>query len=235
VLFETEVDALDITVLKGGAAEVGQWASDNGFRLPPDAPEVLDFYANRSPIFLAAVFDANAAKERGQEVGDGTPVHIAIPTPNPWVPIRILALGKTGQDRIDADVFLLTDRAPAFLPAPTGANGMRLDHSAAATPLLLDDLRSDRGMEWVPKAGWLTKIVVDARAPQLSYDLAIDASGAGVPSWVQAGFDAPPPIVIESATWTRGVMAGLIAIGVLLIVVAISRPAAGTGRLTPQG
>jgi hypothetical protein len=30
-------------------------------------------------------------------------------------------------------------------------------------------------------------------------------------------------------------MAGLIAIGVLLIVVAISRPAAGTGRLTPQG
>jgi hypothetical protein len=235
VLMEVQIDALDITVLKGGAAEVGQWASDNGFRLPPDAPEVLDFYANRSPIFLAAVFDANAAKERGQEVGDGTPVHIAIPTPNPWVPIRILALGKTGQDRIDADVFLLTDRAPAFLPAPTGANGMRLDHSAAATPLLLDDLRSDRGMEWVPKSGWLTKIVVDARAPQLSYDLAIDASGAGVPSWVQAGFDAPPPIVIESATWTRGVMAGLIAIGVLLIVVAISRPAAGTGRLTPQG
>ena len=35
------------------------------------------------------------------------------------VPIRILALGKTGADRIDADVFLLTDRAPAFLPSPT--------------------------------------------------------------------------------------------------------------------
>jgi len=26
----------------------------------------------------------------------------------------------------------------------------------------------------------------------------IDATGAGVPSWVQAGFDAPPTIVVES-------------------------------------
>jgi Uncharacterized protein conserved in bacteria (DUF2330) len=235
VIMQVRIDALDITVLKGGAAEVGQWASKNGFRLPPDAPEVLDFYANRSPIFLAAVFDAEAAKDRGQEIGDGTPVHVTIPTPNPWVPIRILALGKSGQDRIDADVYLLTDRAPAFLPAPTGANGMTLDHSAVATELLLDDLRSDQGMGWVPETGWLTKIAVDARAPQLSYDLAIDASGAGVPSWVQAGFDAPPPIVVESATWTRAVMAGLLAIGVLLVVLAVGRPVGASGRLTPQG
>ena len=34
---------------------------ERGFRLPPDAPEVLDFYAERSPIFLAAAFDADAA------------------------------------------------------------------------------------------------------------------------------------------------------------------------------
>ena len=86
VLMEVQIDALDITVLKGGAAEVGQWASDHGFRLPPDAPEVLDFYAKRSPIFLAAVFDADAAKERGQEVGDGTPVHISDPDDEPVGP-----------------------------------------------------------------------------------------------------------------------------------------------------
>ena len=30
-------------------------------------------------------------------------------------------------------------------------------------------------------------------------------------------------------------MAGLVAIGILLIVVAIGRPSAATGRLTPQG
>jgi hypothetical protein len=223
-----------VTVLKGGAADVGKWAADHGFRLPPDAPEVLEFYANRSPIFMAAVFDADAAAERGQAIGDGTPIHVSIPTPNPWVPIRVLALGKTGADRIEADVFLLTDIAPAFLPAPTGSNGMRIDHSDTATQSLLDDLRSDRGMEWVPTDGWLTKIAVDAEAKQLSYDLAIDASGQGVPSWIQAGFDAPPAITVfvESATWTRLVFAAIVALGVLIVFVAFARPAAG--RLTPQ-
>ena len=62
------------------------WATEHGFRLPPDAPEVLDFYAARSPIFLAAVFDADAAAERGQAIGDGTPVHITIPTDQPVGP-----------------------------------------------------------------------------------------------------------------------------------------------------
>ena len=235
-IMKVKIDALDVTVLKGGAADVGKWAADHGFRLPPDAPEVLEFYAKRSPIFLAAVFDADAAAARGQAVGDGTPVHVTIPTPNPWVPIRVLALGKSGQDRIEADVFLLTDIAPAFLPAPTGSNGMRLDHSQAATPGLLDDLRSDRGMEWVPKGGWLTKIAIDAAAPQLSFDLAIDASGQGVPSWVQAGFDAPTPItiVVESETWTRIVFGAIVALGLLIVVVAFTRPAAGRSPLTPQ-
>jgi hypothetical protein len=234
-LMKVKIDALDVTVLKGGAAEVGKWASDHGFRLPPDAPEVLDFYAKRSPIFLAAVFDADAAQARGQGIGDGTPVHVTIPTPNPWVPIRILALGKSGADQIDADVYLLTDRAPAFLPAPTGANGMRLDHSALATSSLLDDLRSDRGMSWVPSNGWLSKVEVDGSASQLSYDLAIDASGAGVPSWVQAGFDAPP-VVVGSSRWSSALMAGLVAIGVLMLVVALGRSVTGgAARLTPQG
>src|SRR6187200_164207 len=96
-IMKVKIDALDVTVLKGGAKDIGQWAKDHGFRLPPDAPEVLDFYANRSPIFLAAAFDADAAAQRGQAIGDGTPVHITIPTDNPWVPLRILALGKTGE------------------------------------------------------------------------------------------------------------------------------------------
>ena len=115
---KVRIDALDVTVLRGGAAAVGTWATEHGFRLPPDAPEVLDFYANRSPIFLAAVFDADAAAERGQGVGDGTPVHVTIPTDNPWVPLRILALGKSPAERVDANVYLLTDHRPALLPAP---------------------------------------------------------------------------------------------------------------------
>ncbi|TMB94460.1 MAG: hypothetical protein E6J38_07790, partial [Chloroflexi bacterium] len=67
---------------------------------------------------MAAVFDADAAKARGQRAGDGTPVHLVIPTKSPWVPLRILGLGKSGQDRVDADVYLLTDARPQMLPAP---------------------------------------------------------------------------------------------------------------------
>ena len=161
-IMKVRIDALDITVLRGGSASVGQWATQHGFRLPPDAPEVLDFYAARSPIFLAAVFDADAAAARGQAVGDGTPVHITIPTSNPWVPLRILALGKTPAERVTADVYLLTDRSPALLPVPTGTDGLALEHSAPATESLLDDLRSDRGMSWIPSSAWLTKIGIDA-------------------------------------------------------------------------
>ena len=199
-LMKVRIDALDVTVLRGGAAAVGQWASDHGFRLPPDAPEVLDFYADRSPIFLAAVFDADAAGQRGQAVGDGTPVHITIPTDNPWVPLRILALGKGATERVDADVYLLTDRRPALLPAPTGDNGLGLRHSAPATDSLLGDLRSDRGMEWIPGSAWLTKVAIDAAAPQLAFDLAIDASGAGAPSRVMAGLDAPATAIAPDRT-----------------------------------
>jgi hypothetical protein len=188
VILTVKIDALDLTVLRGGAADIGAWAKDHGFRLPPDAPEVLEFYAQRSQIFLAAAFDADAAQARGQALGDGTPVHITIPTDNPWVPLRILALGKNAAEPVQADVYLLTDRAPALLPAPTGGNGLRLDHSAGATTGLLDDLRSDRGMEWIPSSGWLTKVAVDGTAAQIGFDLAIDASGAGRPSAVDAGF-----------------------------------------------
>src|SRR4051794_7194153 len=49
-LMTVKIDALDITVLKGGAPDIGQWATRHGFRLPPDAPAVLDFYARRSQI-----------------------------------------------------------------------------------------------------------------------------------------------------------------------------------------
>jgi hypothetical protein len=219
-LMKVRIDALDITVLRGGPAEVGKWATDHGFRLPPDSPEVLDFYAARSPIFLAAVFDADAAAERGQAIGDGTPVHITIPTDNPWVPLRILALGKGEAERVEADVYLLTDRAPALLPNPDGANGLSRDHSDKATETLLTDLRSDRGMEWVPESAWLTKVRIDASAAQLGFDLAIDASGARQPSRVMAGLDLPGSVAAADR-----------ADDLLRIVVAVAFMAGGIGGI----
>jgi hypothetical protein len=228
-LMKVRIDALDVTVLRGGAAAVGKWATEHGFRLPPDAPEVLDFYAARSPIFLAAVFDADAAAQRGQAVGDGTPVHITIPTDNPWVPLRILALGKTATERVDADVYLLTDRRPALLPAPTGDNGLGLGHSAPASVSLLDDLRSDRGMGWIPGSGWLTKVTIDAAAPQLAFDLAIDASGAGAPSRVMAGLDAPgaavaPDRALDNLRLAVGIVLTVGGIGGILLLVRMRPP-----------
>jgi hypothetical protein len=221
VLVTVRIDALDVTVLRGGAAAVGTWATEHGFRLPPDAPEVLDFYAARSPIFLAAVFDADAAAERGQAVGDGTPVHITIPTDDPWVPLRILGLGKTETERVEADVYLLNDRRPALLPAPTGDNGLALTHSAPATESLLDDLRSDRGMGWVPGTAWLTKVRIDAAAPQLTFDLAIDASGAGAPSRVMAGLDLPSSPVGGEPAADRSVANVRLGLGLVLTIAGI--------------
>ena len=215
VLLEVRIDALDITVLRGGSNEVGQWATDHGFRLPPDAPEVLDFYADRSPIFLAAVFDADAAAERGQAIGDGTQVHITIPTDNPWVPLRILGLGKSGAERVEADVYLLTDNAPRMLPNPANAeNGLFLEHYARASDGLLADLRSDAGMGWVPESGWLTKVAIDGAASQMTFDLAIDASGRGQPSAIRAGLDP----VIQGIARASSSMDWLIAAAVVVAI-----------------
>ena len=220
VLLEVRIDALDITILRGGGPEVGAWATEHGFRLPPDAPEVLDFYANRSPIVLAAVFDADAAAERGQAVGDGTPVHLTIPTDDPWVPLRILALGKAEADIVEADVYLLTDHRPGLLPAPSSAlspDGFELAHSAKATDLLLSDLRSDAGMEWVPESAWLTKVRINSDAADIAFDLAIDADG-GAPSLVDAGFLPYGP---TPAPWTTPWAWALLAFAVGLPLLAV--------------
>ena len=231
VLLETRIDALDITILRGGGDEVGLWAKNHGFRLPPDAPEVLDFYADRSPIFMAAVFDADAAADRGQAIGDGTPVHLTIPTDNPWVPLRILGLGKAAGERVDADVYLLTDIEPAMLPSPGAfgrSEGLQLDHSAPASEALLADLRSDAGMEWVPDEAWLTKVVVDARAGDLVFDLAIDASGANRPSAIDAGYAPFTDRPVPRAPVALYLLAAATAIVLVpLALVRAGRPAGG--------
>jgi len=187
IILETTVDALDITVLAGGADEVGQWALDNGFFLTPDAPEVLDFYASRSEVFLAAKFDAARAAAQGLSTGQGTPVHITIPTERPWVPLRILGLGLPGDELVQADVFLLTDDKPDLL---AGGRGLTVERSVAASDNLLFDLRTDRGMEWVPEDMWLTHLTLAEDAADLDYDLSVSAGDHG-PTAEAAGLVLP--------------------------------------------
>jgi hypothetical protein len=186
VLLETQIDALDITVLRGGGDEVGEWAVDNGFLLTPDAPEVLDYYAERSPVFMAARFDAARARELGQGVGDSTPIMATIPTDQPWVPVRILGLGLEPGRTVEADVFLLTDDRPELR---AGGNGLTLDRSEPASDPLLSDLRSDVGMEWVPSDMWLSYLTLDAPAGDLDYDLAVSTRPGVAPAAADAGVE----------------------------------------------
>ena len=223
IILETKIDALDITILEGGGNAVGRWAREHGFILPPDAPEILDFYASRSPIFMAARFDADAARQRGQQIGDGTPIHLTIPLKNPWVPLRVLALGKKAGDVIRADVYLLTDIRPAYLPrAP---RGVAVQYSAPASAGLLADLRSDKGMGWIPVDGmWLTHLGINSAAQDLTYDLAVDVSGRGRPSRVAAGLD---PVRRPFRLLPRGEAPGALPLLALLVVAG-----AGAGRRT---
>lgn len=184
VILETQVDALDITVLKGGGDDVGEWALDNGFFLPPDAPEVLDFYAKRSPIFMAAKFDARRAARLGQNAGDSTPIMATVPTDDPWVPLRILGLGVDAGKRVKADVFLLTEQQPELL---AGGPGLVVERSDPARRRLLNDLRSDKRMGWVPTNMWLSYLKLDARAGELDYDLAVADEPDREPSLMDAG------------------------------------------------
>ena len=195
VIMEKSIAALDITIVEGGGDAVGEWAEAEGFSLSPDAPEVLDFYAERSPVFMAVRFNAKRAAARGQTQGEGTPVHLTIPTHSPWVPLRILALGKQAQESVEADVFLLTPDRPRMLPVPVDADarsGLILERSEPASGVLLQDLRSDRGMSWIPPQDmWLSYLKIDTTAGQLTHDLAIDPTGVGAPSPVAAGLIPP--------------------------------------------
>jgi hypothetical protein len=108
--------------------------------------------------------------------------------------------------------------------------GVTLAHDAPAKSLLLSDLRSDRGMEWVPDTAWLSKIAIDAEASELDFDLAIDASGQGTPSRVAAGLElAPVPVAPSRNVDIARLMIGFGAVGfgVLSVVWLLTRRPAG--------
>jgi hypothetical protein len=221
VLQQVQVDALDITILKGGSDAVGRWAVDHGFLLTPDAPEVLSFYAQRSPIFMAARFDATRAATLGQHAGDGTPIMLTIPTDQPWVPLRILALGLRKAQPVAADVFLLTDHTPVVR---TGGSGTTVGRSESASPNLLDDLRSDKHMHWVPDHMWLTYLSVDAPARDIDYDLAVSTRPGVAPPARSVGIGLPggPHASADDVPWDLTIP--VLALG-LVVTVAVTRRA----------
>ena len=162
VILETQIDALDITILKGGGDEVGLGAATTASCSRPDAPEVLDFYAHRSPIFMAARFDATRAASSARP--PATARRSCSPSPPTTRGCRCgsSASASTSASVVDADVFLLTDEQPDA--ARRRRRAQPRPQRAGVDGLLLDDLRSDNGMEWVPEHMWFTYLQVDATA-----------------------------------------------------------------------
>lgn len=230
VLYSTKIDALDITILQGGGSAVGKWALDHGFLLTPDAPQVLDFYSQRSKIFMAARFDATRAQELGQTSGDGTPIMLTIPTKEPWVPLKILALGLGKAQVVDADVFLLTDNRPTLR---SGGDGLELARSEQASDGLLADLRSDKGMQWVPDDMWLTYLRVNTPAKNLDYDLAVSTHDGVLPSARMVGIGVPggphAPADAGFPMWpATAIVGGVLAVLALGVAHVRRRPAASS-------
>jgi hypothetical protein len=154
--------------------------------------------------------------------GQGTVIHFTIPTRAPWIPLRILALGKTAAELVDADLFVLTDDVPSLGLAEAELPGLTVRSAARATPSLLQDLRSDRGMGWVPAAGmWLTALTLHTKAGFIRADLSIDGGG---PVGVERSPVQPAP-----APWPTW-LAALIALAGLATVWFLWRPAADRVR-----
>jgi len=230
VLLETRIDSLDITIVKGGGREVADWAIANDFTLDDEAARVLDEYSVTSPYFMAARFDAEAAFEEGFSARDGIPVMLTIPVDAPWVPLHILSIGKPGTEVVEADVFLLTESEPVLY----AGEGTSLRRSGPASPLLLDDLRSDERMGWVPDEAWFSWLAVDTEAGKLTYDLEVESDEALTPTTVvqrgteeRAGrvlFTDPEPLDEGSNLWpivllTVGATSlGMVAGGSLMLV-----------------
>ena len=78
---------------------------------------------------------------------------------------------------------------PASAPPPATASSSTT--TSKPRKALLDDLRSDQGMEWVPEQAWLTHLRVAEEAGELDYDLKINARRSG--SAQRAASDARSP------------------------------------------
>jgi len=191
VLQRVKIDALDIVVVRGGGPDVAAWAERNGFDLTPDTPKVLSAYSSQGAIFALARFDRAAAAEKGLIQGQGTVIQFTIPTKAPWIPLRILALGKQGSELVEADLFVLTDHRPWFAPGLSSMPGLQLRQQGWANDQLLTDLRSDRRMGWVPAKGmWLTAMTMHTTAASIRSDLSIDG---GLPAGVVLAAPTPTP------------------------------------------
>lgn len=182
VIEQVQVEALDVTVLKGSGQAVIDWCTHNGFLVSQEIKDHLLRYASATPIFMAAKYNTSLALQRHQQAGDGVPLLITMHTPRLWVPLEILA--NTGVP-VNADLFLLTDQplrtANGLGITSNLADGATLDGApgfvvSGAEPMnpgLHHDLSIDRNMSWVPAHGYVTYLTLNAPGARVTYDLGV--------------------------------------------------------------
>src|SRR6266849_205174 len=231
VLQQVQVEALDITVLRGSGQQVLTWAAQNGFVVDDDRRDHILGYAKGSPIFMAAKYNTARAQARHQLSGDGSPVLITMRTPRPWVPFEVLALdGQT----VKADLFLLTDQPvntsdlnAVIGESPVGkqvAPGFQVAFQEPMNARLFTDLSTDRNMGWVRPDGYFTYMNLVAPAAAVTYDLTVDDMGA-----VKLASFGTPLGAVVSGTQSKGIptaplgtpealVLGLMVLGAMLIV-----------------
>jgi len=207
VLQQVQIDALNVTVVKGAGDDVLQWATGNGFSIEGDTRTHLLAYSRATPYFVAAKYDTAAAKARHQNSGDGTPVLITMRTAHPWVPFEVLALD--GQ-QVQADLFLLSD-TPLYtsdVGAVIGqssvgsevanAPGFRMSFQERMNDALYHDLSTDRNMSWVPRDSWLTYLELNAPEEKVGYDMGVSSAGV-----IRVAPFATNPMTIADRAVTR--------------------------------
>ena len=184
VIEQVQVEALDVTVLKGSGQAVIDWCTHNGFLVSAEIKDHLLRYASSSPVFMAAKYNTSLALQRHQQSGDGVPLLITMRTPHLWVPLEILASDGVP---VNADLFLLTDgplrTANGVAVTSRLTDGTTLDSAAGFTVAgaeamnasLHHDLSIDRNMSWVPARGYVTYLTLNAPGARVTYDLGVGA------------------------------------------------------------
>jgi Uncharacterized protein conserved in bacteria (DUF2330) len=185
VIEQVQVEALDVTVLKGSGQAVIDWCTHNGFLVSAEIQNHLLRYASTSPVFMAAKYNTSIALQRHQQAGDGVPLLITMRTAALWVPLEILASAGAP---VNADLFLLTDRPlrtqsggevisrSSDGASLDGAPGFTVSGAEPMSASLHRDLSIDRNMSWVPANGYVTYLTLNEPGARVTYDLGIDSN-----------------------------------------------------------
>lgn len=245
VIEQVQIEALNVTIIKGSGKEIVAWAVKNGFTLDEETHDHLMVYAQGSPIFMAAKYDTHLAQQRHQLQGDGVPLLITMKTSHPWVPLEVLALGN---QQVEADLYFLTDMPlntsdvnahigqSAVGSTVPGATGLKLAFQEPMNDLLYHDLSTDRNMSWVWRNSWFTYLSLDAPSPQVTYDLDITSHGV----LHAATFGTPPMVAVAQANannlpawvpmfpmntpqWAGGILLALLVAGLIFFLVRRAR------------